>query len=146
MQITPINTNNKHQNFAGLWGRTSRSTDFDMSLGVPKVEDTYYYYPFIDETEEQIQNVRKENTLADIIQEDGYDKYIVRDCKICTKLPFKEANYLGYLAWTPDKKLTQKIKLVHYSVKDKYTTNEYGLSQENAFNAKVSEKLLSLKG
>ena len=47
-----LNVANK-QSFQGLWGKTSRSSDFDQVLGIPKVEEVCYYYPFNDETPEQ---------------------------------------------------------------------------------------------
>ena len=56
-----LNVANK-QSFQGLWGKTSRSSDFDQVLGIPKVEEVCYYYPFNDETPEQIQSVIDKNT------------------------------------------------------------------------------------
>ena len=58
-----LNVANK-QSFQGLWGKTSRSSDFDQVLGIPKVEEVCYYYPFNDETPEQIQSVIDKNTEA----------------------------------------------------------------------------------
>ncbi len=148
MKITPINYNtyNKAQNFSGLWGKTSRRTDFDQSLGVPKIEDTYYYYPFSDETQAEIQSVIKSNTSADIDEENGIPKYKIKSCKICMTLPLKKVNYKNYSEMTPDNRLTSMIKRAHYCVKDKYVTNEYGPNQTPAINDVVSQKILNVKG
>lgn len=147
MKISPISYNNlqqKSQNFNGLWGRTSSSTDFDESLGVPKVEITYYYYPFKHESESEIQRVVADSKTAFFKEEDGVAKYNVQDCKICATLPFTKDNFDSYINLTPENKLSPVIKLVHSAVQDKYINNDYGFGQKSAINGIVSQKLFDL--
>jgi len=152
MKITPINYSynysniqTKSQNFEGLWGKTSRNTDFDKVLGVPTVRETYYYYPFSDETTERINQVVSENTDADIVEENGNFRYMIKDCKICTTLPFKEVNFDTYSAMDSSSRLTKNARVVHYCAKNKYITNQYGNEQVSAANDAVAQKLMDLK-
>ncbi len=146
MKIAPLNyTNNgninKNQAFQGLWGKTSRNSDFDQALGIPKVEEVCYYYPFNDETQEQIQSVIDKNTEAYIDESEDTPKYKIRDCRVCTTLPFQEVHYINYATLSPKSKLNNRIKLIHSFVKDKFVTNEYGPSQESAKNDEIAQKL-----
>lgn len=145
MQINLINYNNKPMvkipSFEGLWGKTSKNTDFDAVLGVPKVEETSYYYPFADETKAEIAKVVQENTKADIEEQGGSIKYKINDCKVCTTLPFKQVHFDNYRAMNEKSKLYNNMKTVHYSVKDKYINNGYGSEQVSAINEKVAQKL-----
>lgn len=150
MKITPLNYSNtnkisKTQNFEGLWGKTSRTSDIEASLGIPKVEEVYYYYPYSDETQAEIQHVVDENTEAYIDESDSVPKYKVKECRVCTTLPFNELSYLNYATLSPKAKISSKIKLVHSYAKDKFVTNEYGLNQEAAVNEEVS-RMLDTKG
>lgn len=131
----------KAQNFEGLWGKTSKNTDFDAVLGIPKVEETSYYYPFSDETQDEINKVVKENTSADIDETDGAMKYKINDCRVCTTLPFKKVNFENYTAMNEKSKLYSNTKVIHYSVKDKYLNNGYGSEQISASNENVAKKL-----
>ncbi len=135
-----LNVSNK-QSFQGLWGKTSRSSDFDQVLGIPKVEEVCYYYPFNDETPEQIQSVIDKNTEAYIDESEDTPKYKIRDCKVCTTLPFQELHYINYATLSPKSKLNNRIKIIHSFVKDKFVTNEYGPNQESAKNDEVAQKL-----
>lgn len=146
MKITPLNysyTNkmSKTQNFEGLWGKTSKNSDIEQSLGITKVEEVCYYYPFEDETAEDIQCIVEENTEAYIDESESVPKYKVKECKVCTTLPFNELSYLNYATLSPKAKLSNKVKIVHACAKDKYTTNEFGPSQESAVNEAVARKL-----
>ncbi len=145
MQINSINYNNKQMvktpSFEGLWGKTSKNTDFDVVLGVPKVEETSYYYPFADETREEINKVIKENTKADIEEQGGSIKYKINDCRLCTTLPFKQSHFDNYRVMNEKSKLYNNMKTVHYSVKDKYINNGYGSEQVSAINEKVAQRL-----
>ncbi len=141
MKIIPIKyTNiNNSQNFKGLWGKTSRNTDYDCALGVPKVEDDYYYYPFADESSEEIKKIHSENTKAYV--EDS-SRYRIKDCKICATLPFNKNMYEAYTAIKDKKEITDNIQFIHYFVKDKYIDNEYGNKQKSAVNDIVLNELL----
>lgn len=129
------------QNFKGLWGKTSRNSDFDSVLGIPKIEETSYYYPFADETKDDVRKIVSANTSAIIDESDDSPKYKIKDCKICTTLPFKKVHYDNYAAMTASSKLYNNMRTVHYSVKDKYTNNGYGSEQISAMNEEVAKKL-----
>lgn len=146
MKISALNHSNfgninKLQNFQGLWGKTSRNSDFDQALGIPKVEEVCYYYPFQDETREEIQSVVEKNTEAYIDESEDTPKYKIRDCRVCTTLPFQKDYYLNYVALSSKSKLQDKMKVVHTYVKDKYTTSEYGPKQSSAVNENLVQKL-----
>ena len=150
MKISALNHSNfgninKTQNFQGLWGKTSRNSDFDQALGIPKVEEVCYYYPFQDETKEEIKSVVENNTEAYIDESDETPKYRLRECKVCTTLPFQEINYLNYASMSPKTKLQGKMRIVHAYAKDKYTTSEYGPKQSPAINEDIAQKL-NIKG
>ncbi len=139
MKITPVNysynkSQSKAQNFKGLWGKTSRNTDYDAALGVPKVEDVYYYYPFSGEKKEEIEEVKNKYTSAYV---ENNSKYRVKDCRVCTYLPFTKADYDGYSSLTDGSKLTKDDKSIHSYVQDKYVNNEYGNNQTPAVNVKI---------
>ncbi len=146
MKITPFYLNrnmnqNKIQNFEGLWGKTSRNSDFDQALGIPKVEEVCYYYPFKNETPDQIHEVVSKNTEAYIDESEEIPKYKIKDCKVCTTFPFEEIHYLSYAMMPSKSKLSNKIKIIHSYVKDKYTTNKYGPEQTSAVNEEVVKRL-----
>lgn len=127
MRITPIqhnfkpNTIQKSQSFQGLWGETTRLFDKDPVLGIGTDYSTYYYYPFMDESAQEVQEVVDQNTDAYI--DEKLNKYIVKECKICTTLPFKKVHFDNYVAADSSTRMTQNLKKVHYSVQDKYTNN-----------------------
>ena len=79
----------KAHSFKGLWGANSRLIDKDPVLGVYTDYETYYYYPYADETDEHIQAATKDYTKA-YIDESQDSRYIVKECKICLPLPFTE--------------------------------------------------------
>lgn len=150
MQITPVNyysysnKQQKIQNFEGLWGKTTRKTDYDEAMGIPKIQEVYYYYPYMDESSEQIQKQIDNNTNAYIDEQNGNSRYQIKECKVCTTLPFKEAHFRNYSEMTKADRLTPNIKRVHYSVRDKYINNVYGNEQKSAINDVVTQKLLNL--
>lgn len=131
----------KNPNFEGLWGKTSRNTDFDVVLGIPKIEETSYYYPFADETKEEINKIVTENTRADIEGSSGTIKYKINDCRICTTLPFKKVDFDNYTSINEKSDINSNMKTVHYLVLDKYINNGYGAEQTSALNEKVAQKL-----
>lgn len=100
MKISAIKSNytsmNRTQSFNGLWGRTSNNIDIDAVLGIPSHYVTFYYYPFSDESVEDIQKVVKENSSAYMKDINGQSKYIVRSCNVCTTLPFSKIEYEEY--------------------------------------------------
>ena len=151
MKITPINYSygnsniqSKTRSFEGLWGRTSRTTDYDKTLCIPVITETCYYYPFSDETNSEITRVAADNASADIVDVNGSTKYIIKDCRICTTLPLEKADFDTYKMLDASDKMTESAKIVHYWVKDKFITNGYG-EQTSASNSEVTKKLLNVK-
>ncbi len=149
MKISPLNylmnaKLNKIQNFQGLWGKTSRTSDFDQALGIPKVEEVCYYYPFSDEAPSEIQSVVEKNTKAYIDESDEVPKYWLKECKVCTTLPFNELSYLNYATMSKPK-IQGKLRVVHALAKDKYTDNVYGPNQCSAVNEQVGQNF-NIKG
>ncbi len=140
MRILPINNYNniKTQNFNGLWGKNSFLVDRDSVLGVTTDIETYYYYPFSDESPESINEVLKKNKTA-YIDHNAHDRYIIRECKLCTTLPFKEVNFNTYKDADSSTKLIPTIKKVHYLVMDKYLNNTG--EQRSAINPIIAAKL-----
>lgn len=124
--------------FKGLWGETTRIIDKDPVLGVNTDYETYYYYPFLDEPLSQISEVVKNNTAAYIDYGNG-SRYVVKECKVCTTLPFKEVHFDTYQIADASTRLTQNLRKVHFSVKDKYINNQG--EQESAVNDAVKSKL-----
>lgn len=150
MKIVPFNlcrnqNLNKIQNFEGLWGKTSRTVDFEQVLGIPKVQEVCYYYPFKDETPEQIQEVVSKNTEAYIDESNNTPKYKIRECRVCTTFPFVEEDYLSYTTMSPMSKISNQSRAIYSYVKDKFITNKYGPNQISAVNEEV-EKKLNIRG
>lgn len=108
--VQPKQNTNKMQSFNGLWGRNSRNIDIDAVLSIPTHYETCYYYPFKDESAEQIKEVVKQNSSAEMITEEGQSKYIVKSCKVCTTLPFSKAQFDEYSS-TQDLKSASDISV-----------------------------------
>ncbi len=140
MKILPVHNynNTKTQNFNGLWGKTTFLVDRDSVLGVTTDTETYYYYPFIDESQEDIDKVLNRNKTA-YFDHDAGDRYVIKECKLCTTLPFKEAHFNNYKNADIATKLIPNIKKVHYSVLDKYLSN-IG-EQDSAINPVIAARL-----
>ncbi len=129
---------NKNQSFNGLWGGTTRLVDKDPVLGVNTDYETYYYYPYLDEPLSEIDNVIKNNTAAYIDAENG-SRYVVKECKVCTTLPFKAVHFDIYRHADSSTRLTQNLKKVHFSVQDKYINNQG--EQKSAVNDVIKSRL-----
>ncbi len=148
MKIAPVNysfytnKNQKLQSFEGLWGKTSRNTDYDEAMGIPIIQEVCYYYPYLDENPEQIQKQIEKNTGAYVVEENGNSRYKTKECKLATILPFTEAQFLNYFGFTISDELTQNIKRIHALLGDKYVNNIYGKEQQSAINEAVIQKLL----
>lgn len=143
MKITPLSINAIHnkmnnKSFKGLWGETTRLIDKDPVLGVSTDYETYYYYPYADETSDEINEIIKNNTAAYIDYNRGC-RYVVKECKVCTLLPFKKVNFDSYHAADNSTRLTQNIKKVHFSVRDKYINNQG--EQISAVNKTIKSRL-----
>lgn len=94
--ITNYTNINKAQTFNGLWGKTSKNIDIDTVLCIPTHHETYYYYPYKDETAAEIDKVVKQYSSAFIDDSDERSKYIIKSCSVCTTLPFSQADFDEY--------------------------------------------------
>ncbi len=139
MKISAVNNQIKTPNFRGLWGKTSMHSDIDPVMNILKVENTYYYYPFLDETPSQIKETVDKNSEA-YIDESSPQRYIVKQCKVCYPLPFSEAEYNKYKYGDKSTRLTSKIKKIHVYVKSKYFNNELG-QQISCENTNITQRL-----
>ena len=113
MNISSICNNNI--NFKGLWGKSFRKSDIDSTLNIMTVRNEYYYYPFADETKEQIDIVANTHSSADIIN----NKYYINECKICARTPFTSKEYMEY---AKAKKYMPELKPVDDYSQTKYIT------------------------
>jgi hypothetical protein len=152
MKIQAVNNiqNNKlNPNFKGLWGKTSLSTaDFDPVLSIPTIEYTYYYYPFLKETKEEIAQKQQEVQKAVIDRSEGTPKYVIHDFKVCTTLPFDEKTYNNYKKVSNVNKLAEKSLQIFYNmhkyIADKFLTSDFGDKQVSAANEKLTNKFNEL--
>ena len=139
-----LNTSNFNgQNFSGLWGKTTRRTDFDNVLCVPRIKEVRYYYPFVDETPEEIDAVVNDKKKAFIVDENGFPKYRIFDCKLGKKLPFNQQQYDAYSQLTEIRKNDKSIEEIHSKVREKYINDIYGNQQLPAYNPIIEEKNLN---
>lgn len=139
MKITSINNfkNNisNTQNFNGLWGKTSKTSDMDPALGIVKVQTTSYYYPFKDENLKAAEMlVLGEKRAA--IKEKPQPRYEVQDCKLCATLPFTEAEYKNYKSIKKGTRLNDLFRDIHKIVPRFYENSEHG-SQISAVNYEI---------
>ena len=107
-------------------------------MGVQTDYETYYYYPFSDELPEEIAETVDKNSDAYFDEKQG-DKYIVKECKVCIPLLFKKIHFENYQNADKTTRMTQNLKKVHYSVKDKYVNNTG--EQVTAVNPEVKNRL-----
>ena len=115
----------KPQSFNGLWGKFSQVSDIEPAMQIPLVNKYFYYYPFKDESEEQIAKVLKANSDAKIVNDDGEDKYIIKEAKRTIRAPFTEEEYRKYLALKPTDKLDLNMKNIHSTVKHRFITSGF---------------------
>lgn len=141
MRINSVNTfNYRNNNFKGLWGKTSNVTDFDPVICVPVNNKTYYYFPFADEAEADLTNLKDDIDRARIINVDEKTtKCEIVECKICAVLPFTAAQFMEYNAFAQDSDFNNMIKRIHSMVRDKYTNRDEAY-QHPAINNAVEEE------
>ncbi len=150
MKISSINSvsnynvhNKKQQNFSGLWLKTSMRTDIDCVLYVPQTIVTRYYCPFIDEDPEDVKKMINNRKNADIVVTDrGHTRYLVNDCKLCTRIPFNQQQYEAYMNLGENYKNNRIINEMHYILRDKYTTDSLAKNQIPAYNPNVEKRLM----
>lgn len=146
MKITPTNNvyNLKNNNilkspgFNGLWGKSSSNSDVDPAIGVLKVQETYYYYPFCDEDESSVTEIVRENSSANIDTKGPSPRYFVKDCRVCATLPFTQSDYEHYKSLSGSSSMNNTDKKVHSYSKGLYRTNNITLQSDNeAVNLKL---------
>lgn len=138
MKISAINNNSvvNNKNFQGLWSKTSHSCNFDSGLGVFVVKDTFYYHPFSDETQDEINKVVDDNSFADVVCINGEEnpKYVIKECKICKKLPFNKSDFEMYSQAKFNTPFTSLMKKIHKEVQTKFINKNFGEEQISAVN------------
>lgn len=126
MDISAVNHSyNFNQNntpaFKGLWRRTSLINDKEPAMCVFKNQETYYYHPFADETEEDIKKVVAQNSRAYIDKEKR--QYIVKECKVCSTLSITKSDFEEYKKASYYSPITEKLKAIHMTVRDLFINN-----------------------
>lgn len=129
------------KNFRGLWGKTSKSTDFDAVLNIPKTQVTSYYYPFNDESEKEIKQVLQQNTKADIKSAHGVDRFLLEQCKLGYTIPCSAEQYNKYYnARKLPSVLPEPMRSIDRHSSDKFRNNMFGLAQEPARNPEMRKR------
>ena len=129
MKILPINSISNHYskannaNFKGLWGKTINNDHMESEYNIS--EKIYEYYPFRDETKEQIEKVKTENGRY---KEDLPGKGLVQDpwpnidsvvISVMAALPFTSKEFLQYT--------TNRLPITKQKMIEKHIINK-GLS------------------
>lgn len=127
MNISAVNhSNNFNQNntqsFKGLWRRTSLINDKEPAMCIFKKQETYYYHPFADETDEDIKNVVAKNSKAYIDMKKK--QYVVNECKVCSTLSFTKSDFEEYKNAGYTSPITEKLKRVHLASRNLFINNE----------------------
>lgn len=134
MRISSIN--NISMNFQGLWRESTQKTDFDKVMQIKRVEDTYYYHPFADEPQDEISQVVDKHSYADIVEKDGQSVYIIKECKVCSRLPVDSQSYENYMN---TQRLSQRAKNIHRIVQNKFINPELHY-QKSAVNPEIAKR------
>lgn len=129
---------NNNQAFKGLWGKTSHVIDEDKGMGAFINRETRYYHPFSDESRDEISSQINRNSSAHINSQEC--TYVIKECKVCAPLSFKEEEYKKYKNADKSTILTDRIKQIHEEVKSKYTNCERD-KQISAVNDVVGSRL-----
>ncbi len=126
---------NQSQSFKGLWGKTAFLNDFDQAMCIFKNETTYYYYPYLNETQKDIERVVRENTHSKIDKKNNrFEKQI---CRVCATLPFTEAQFNEYRKMSKIEPSDIESGRIHRFVQDKFTNSPLN-GQVSAVNENVS--------
>ena len=116
MQILPINMAGS-RSFKGLWGKTEYNYPSDSVYNVGEVR--YTYYPFADETKEQIKKVEEENRYY---KEDMADPSVVANpminvtdvaVAVMAALPFTSKEFMHF---TMNKLSAEKHNLIKANI------------------------------
>lgn len=143
MNISAINQtynmkSNQTQAFKGLWRQTTASNDRDKAMCIFKNKETTYYHPFSDETKEEIDKVVKKNSCA--YMDESIPQYIIKECRVCTTLPFSKKQFNEYYSANSDIEVTPTIRRIHAFVSDKFINSNLD-AQKSAINSNVSKAI-----
>ena len=140
MRISSVNNfrNNisKTQNFNGLWGKTSLLSDEDPALGILKVQNISYYYPYKDENIKEAEMLVQGYKNACIDESTSKPRYVVNDCKLCATLPFTESEFNQYRALKKGTRLNDLHRSIHSFVERFYLNKDQG-DQTPAINCNI---------
>ena len=144
MRISQLNlslmhcNHNKNNSFKGLWGETSVMKDKDPALCIMSEQQTYYYYPFFDETQDEIDLAVEQNTNAYIDDYAPEPIYVLKECKVCTRLPFTKAAFSNYIRTKNTENIEPEYRKIHTNVVGKYLNNNLG-AQISAQNTAIAD-------
>ena len=151
MKISSINNAmySNNANFKGVWGKTSVNTDMDPVINIPTNTTTYYYYPFKNESDNDVQEIAKNNKSANIFSVNGKPRYVIQDCKICARLPITEDEYSWYSSLSEDSvsDIPQEseglklVKVIHKMLNNKFS-DEPSVQKQSAQNQVITKMLL----
>lgn len=138
MKISSINSFNnlKNQNFTGLWAKTTLTSDMDPALGIIRVQETSYYFPFKDENPKVASIFVEGNKHAHIEEDTECPRYLVNDCRLCATLPFTQKEYEQYKALQKGTRLNDTFRQIHSMVPRFYENKTPG-EQTSAINLKI---------
>lgn len=154
MKISSINYYNKPQTtFNGIWGKTIKSyPDYDPVIATNIITQTATYFPFADETQEQIDEVVNQTASSAIIRDDtGKRQLLVRNCVVGPKMKVNQNYYDEYVKLKDIDNISRELTYTHAFVRDKYLDSGFedpeGIQKPainkavyNAFERKKAEK------
>lgn len=143
--VNNLNINNKSVNFNGLWGKTISKPDYDEVIAMPTLTQDAYYYPFVDESQLQIDQAVEENTSSQVVNDSYGDRqFLIRNCKVCAPLPISSYQYNAYVDFQPSQQLENKLKTVHVFLRDKFINSGFDSEsqyQNSAINPSVVDAI-----
>ena len=84
--------------FKGLWGKETKidNIDYDSFSGSETIDRNYY--PFLDETSEEIKAIKEEYSITSVNHNGGQGSvYYYQNCHINPKLPFTKLEWAQYV-------------------------------------------------
>lgn len=96
----------KNANFAGIWGKEEKQTDnnirydygMEADCGTYKETITKPYYPFLDESDEDIKKAEKDYSKFSIREDDLIKREYSQNVKIMPRIPVTAAEYKAYIS------------------------------------------------
>ena len=95
----PTKTDSSIQpNFKGLWGKESIIDNIDYKTYSGSETTNRDYYPFLDESSEEIQAIKEEFSKTSVNHNGGQGSvYYYQNCHIKNKLPFTTSEWTQYI-------------------------------------------------